>query len=160
LISRDGEIKLIDFTISTKIKTGWSRLFAKAAQVQGTRSYMSPEQIRNQALDPRADVYALGCVFFELVTGKLPFTASSPNELLSKHLSAPIPSALVTNDNVSPEFNNLIKAMMAKDVKDRLQMWDVLKQVRAIKIFKKPPRIPEVSFYDDFIGGGRIEARS
>ena len=160
LISRDGEIKLIYFTISTKIKTGWSRLFAKAAQVQGTRSYMSPEQIRNQALDPRADVYALGCVFFELVTGKLPFTASSPNELLSKHLSAPIPSALVTNDNVSPEFNNLIKAMMAKDVKDRLQMWDVLKQVRAIKIFKKPPRIPEVSFYDDFIGGGRIEARS
>jgi serine/threonine protein kinase len=160
LISREGEIKLIDFTISTKIKTGWSRLFAKAAQVQGTRSYMSPEQIRNQALDPRADVYSLGCVFFELVTGKLPFTASSPNELLSKHLSAPIPSALVTNDNVSPEFNNLIKAMMAKDVKDRLQMWDVLKQVRAIKIFKKPPRIPEVSFYDDFIGGGRIEARS
>ena len=160
LISREGEIKLIDFTISTKVKTGWSRLFAKAAQVQGTRSYMSPEQIRNQALDPRADVYSLGCVFFELVTGKLPFTASSPNELLSKHLSAPIPSALVTNDNVSPEFNNLIKAMMAKDVKDRLQMWDVLKQVRAIKIFKKPPRIPEVSFYDDFIGGGRIEARS
>jgi eukaryotic-like serine/threonine-protein kinase len=160
LISRDGEIKLIDFTISIKVKTGWSKLFSKAAQVQGTRSYMSPEQIRNQSLDPRSDVYSLGCVFYELVTGKLPFTASSPNELLSKHLSAQVPSALVANENVSNEFNALIKAMMAKEVKDRLEMWDVLKQVRSIKIFKKPPRIPETSFYDDFEGGGRIEARS
>lgn len=160
LVSRDGEIKLIDFTISTKIATGWKKLFNRGVTVQGTRSYMSPEQIRNQALDPRSDVYSLGCVFYELVTGKLPFTASNPNELLSKHLSSPIPSALVNNDKVSPEFNALIKAMLAKDVKDRLQMWDVLKTVRATKIFAKPPRIPETSFYDDFVGGGRIEAKS
>ena len=97
-------------------------------------------------------------MFYELVTGKLPFTASSPNELLSKHLSAPVPSALVTNDNVSPEFNNLIKAMMAKEVKDRIQLWDVLKQIRGSKIFKKPPRIPPTNPFDDFQGGGRIEA--
>jgi serine/threonine protein kinase len=160
LISREGEIKLIDFTISTKVKSGFSRLFSKAATAQGTRSYMSPEQIRKQSLDAKADVYSLGCVFFEMVTGKLPFTASSPDELLSKHLSSPIPSALVTNDNVSQEFNGLIKAMMAKDVKTRIEMWDVLKQVRSIKIFKKPPRIPETNFYDEFVGGGRIEARS
>ncbi len=160
LISREGEIRLIDFTISTKVASGLMKLFNRGAKVQGTRSYMSPEQIRNQSLDARADVYSLGCVFYELVTGKLPFTASSPNELLSKHLSAQVPSALVTNDNVSNEFNGLIKAMMAKDVKDRIQMWDVLKQVRSIKIFKKPPRIPDVSFYDDFEGGGRLEART
>jgi serine/threonine protein kinase len=160
LISRDCEIKLIDFTISIKMKTGWSKLFSKAAQVQGTRSYMSPEQIRNQNLEARSDVYSLGCVFYELVTGKLPFTASSPNELLSKHLSAQVPSALVSNDNVSDEFNALIKDMMVKDVKARKEMWDVLKKVRTMKIFKKPPRIPDSSFYDDFEGGGRIEARS
>lgn len=160
LISREGDIKLIDFTISSKATSGLRKFFNMGTKVQGTRSYMSPEQIRNQSLDARADVYSLGCVFFELVTGKLPFTASSPNELLSKHLSTQVPSALVTNDNVSVEFNALIKSMMAKEVKDRIQMWDVLKQVRSIKIFKKPPRIPDSSFYDDFEGGGRIEARS
>lgn len=157
LISRDAEIKLIDFTISTKIKTGLSKLFSRQASVQGTRSYMSPEQIRNQALDARSDVYSLGCVFYEMVTGKLPFTASNPNELLSKHLSAAIPSAMVTNDNVSNEFNNLIRSMLNKEVKERIQMWDVFKQLNSFKIFKKPPRIPEKSFYDDFVGGGRIE---
>jgi serine/threonine protein kinase len=160
LVSREGEIKLIDFTIAIKATSGLRKFFNRGSKVQGTRSYMSPEQIRNQSLDSRADVYSLGCVFYELVTGKLPFTASSPNELLSRHLSTPVPSALVVNDNVSVEFNALIKSMMAKDVKDRIQMWDVLKQVRSIKIFKKPPRIPETSFYDDFEGGGRIEART
>ncbi len=160
LVSRDGEIRLIDFTISIKATSGIMKFFNKGSKVQGTRSYMSPEQIRNQSLDARADVYSLGCVFFELVTGKLPFTASSPNELLSKHLSAQVPSALVTNENVSEEFNTLIKKMMAKDVKDRIPMWDVLKQVRTMKIFKKPPRIPPTSFYDDFEGGGRIEPRA
>ncbi len=68
LISRDGEIKLIDFTISTKVASGLRKLFNRGTKIQGTRSYMSPEQIRNQALDPRADVYSLGCVFYELVT--------------------------------------------------------------------------------------------
>ncbi len=160
LVSRDGEVKLIDFTIAIKATSGLRKLFNMGAKVQGTRSYMSPEQIRNQSLDARADVYSLGCVFYELVTGKLPFTASSPNELLSRHLSTPIPSALVNNENVSVEFNALIKEMMAKDVKDRCDMYKVLKQLRSIKIFKKPPRIPDVSFYDDFVGGGRIEARS
>lgn len=158
LISREPEIKLIDFTIASKIRTGLGKLFSMGSKVQGTRSYMSPEQIRGQSLDPRSDVYSLGCVFYELVTGKLPFTASSPNELLSKHLSASIPSALVANENVSPEFNQLIRGMMAKEIKDRIEMWDVLKQVRSIKIFKKPPRIPESNIFDDFQGGGRIEA--
>jgi len=159
LLGRDWDLKLIDFTIATKIRKGLGKLFGSST-VQGTRSYMSPEQIRGQPLEPKSDVYSLGCVFYEMVTGKLPFTASSPNELLSKHLSGQIPSALVTNDNVSAEFNQLIKAMLAKDVKQRIEMWDVLKQVRSTKIYKKPPRIPEISVFDDFQGGGRMDART
>jgi len=159
LLGRDWVVKLIDFTIATKIRKGLGKLFG-GSTVQGTRSYMSPEQIRGQALDPKSDVYSLGCVFYEMVTGKLPFTASTPNELLSKHLSGSIPSALVVNENVSAEFNQLIKSMLAKDVKERIEMWDVLKQVRSIKIFKKPPRIPDISVFDDFQGGGRMDVRT
>ena len=54
--------------------------------VQGTYSYMAPEQIRGQAVDERADIYSFGCMVYELITGKLPFTATSPAELLNKHL--------------------------------------------------------------------------
>jgi serine/threonine protein kinase len=159
LLSRQWEVKLIDFTIAKKVVTGLGRLFAGKNKVEGTRSYMSPEQIRGQQLDPRSDIYSMGCMIYELVSGRAPFTGNTPNELLSKHLSAAVPSLLVGNENVSIEFNNLVKKMLSKKPEDRQQsMWDVLKQIRATPIFKKPPRIPETSVFDDFQGGGRIEA--
>jgi serine/threonine protein kinase len=158
LVSREGETKVIDFTISRKIKKGISKLLSRRTRViQGTRSYMAPEQIRGQVLDARADIYSLGCVFFECVTGKVPYTGENPSDLLQKHLSASIPSPLVANENVSSDFSNLIKAMMAKSPKDRPDsMWELLKTLRAIRIFKKQPRIPENSIFDDFPTAGRM----
>lgn len=160
LVSREGEVKLIDFTISQKVKTGLAKFFGgRTRSVQGTRSYMSPEQIRGKPLDARSDIYSFGCVLFELVTGKLPYTGSSPNELLNKHISAPIPSPLVANDNVSAEFAALIRKMMAKKPEERQQtMWDLLKTLRVTKIFKKPPRIPEKSIFDDLPSAGRVHS--
>ncbi len=151
LVNRDGEVKLINFTISQKMKTGISRLFSgKAKNVQGTMSYMSPEQIKGGNIDERSDVYSFGCTLFELVTGKPPYTGSSPNDLLNKHISAPIPSPLVLNENVSNDFTNLLKTMMAKKPEDRFPtMWEVLKQVRVVRIFKKPPRIPATTIFGD-----------
>ena len=149
LINKDGDVRLVDFAISQKMKTGLAKLFSgKVKNVQGTLSYMSPEQIRGQTLDQRADIYSFGCTLFEMVTGKPPYTGSSPNELLNKHLSAAIPSPLVANDNVTTEFTNLMRWMMAKKPEDRPpSMWEVLKQVRAVRIFKKPPRIPATSIF-------------
>jgi eukaryotic-like serine/threonine-protein kinase len=158
LVSRDGEVKLIDFTISQKIKTGLAKLFGGGSKaISGTRSYMSPEQIRGKRLDQRSDIYSFGCVMFELVTGKLPYTGSSPNELLNKHISAAIPSPLVANDNVTVEYAALVRKMMAKNPDDRpTSMWDLLKTLRVTKIFKTPPRIPDKSIFDDFPTSGRI----
>lgn len=158
LVSREGEAKVIDFTISRKIRKGLGKIFGgKSKVIQGTRSYMAPEQIRGQILDARTDIYSLGCVFFESVTGKLPYTGESPNELLQKHISAPIPSPLVANENVTPEFSGLIKAMMSKKPDERPEtMWELLKTLRAMKIFKSQPRIPEHSIFDDFPSAGRI----
>ncbi len=158
LVSREGEVKLIDFTISQKIRKGIAKLWGgKTKHIQGTRSYMSPEQIRGKRLDPRSDIYSFGCVLFEMVTGKLPYTGESPNDLLNKHISAPIPSPLVANDNVTPEFAAIIRNMMAKRPEERPEsMWELLKTLRVTKIFKKPPRIPETSIFDDFPTSGRI----
>ena len=158
LLGRDFEVKLIDFTISRKMKTGLGKFFGSKNKKEGTRSYMSPEQIRGHNLDERSDIYSMGCMIYELCAGKAPYTGNTPNELLSKHLSASPPSALVVNDNITPEFNSLIKQLIAKRQEDRPQnMWDVLKLIRATPIFKKPPRIPDVSIFDDFPTGGRME---
>ena len=159
LVSRTGEVRLIDFTITQKATSGFSKLFRFGSrEVSGTRSYMSPEQIRGQPLDARSDIYSLGCVFYELVTGKPPYTGESPNDLLNKHVSASIPSPLVVNDNITAEYAALLRKMMAKLPSQRHEsMWDVLKKVRATKIFKKPPRVPDRLVFDDFPMAGRME---
>jgi eukaryotic-like serine/threonine-protein kinase len=150
LVNRDGDVKIIDLSLAQKVKTGLAKLFGgKPKAVAGTLSYMSPEQIRAGALDPRADVYSFGCVLFELVAGKPPYTGDSPNDLLNKHISAPIPSPVVLNDNVTQDFANVLKVMMAKKPDQRYaDVWEAFKVLKVTKIFKKPPRIPEVSIFD------------
>lgn len=143
LVSDEGKVKLIDFAISQRMKSGLAAMFSFGTKVQGTRSYMSPEQIRGKNVDARSDVYSYGCVLFELLAGKAPFTGTTADELLSKHLSAPIPSVQVHNDNVTPAFANLLREMMAKKPADRpTTMWDFLKDFRAMRVFKIVPKLP------------------
>jgi len=151
LVSKTGETKLIDFTIAEKKKSGMGKLFHRASKtVQGTRSYMSPEQIQGKVCDERSDIYSFGCVLFEAVTAKPPYTGQTPNDLLTKHLNASIPSPVVYNDNVTPEFALMVKKMMAKKPEHRpLSMWEVLKEYRTVQVFKKRPKAPEVSVFDD-----------
>ncbi len=70
LVTEDGDVKLIDFALAQRIRTGLSRLFGGRTKVQGTRSYMAPEQIRGKALDGRTDMYSFGCMLYELLSGK------------------------------------------------------------------------------------------
>ncbi|QDT08888.1 serine/threonine-protein kinase [Planctomycetes bacterium K23_9] len=163
LVSRDGTVKLIDFTISEKKKTGLSKIFYSSKVARGTRSYMAPEQIRRKVCDERTDIYAFGCVLYELCTGKPPYTGDTPNDLLNRHLSSSIPSPIAQNPNVTKDFANLVKSMMAKKPEDRLQlpgqqnkivptMWEFLKVFRTIEIFNKRPRKPEISVFDHNVG--------
>ncbi len=156
LVNREGDIRLIDLSLAQKVKTGLAKLFGgKPKAVAGTLSYMSPEQIKGAALDQRADVYSFGCVLFELVAGKPPYTGDSPNDLLNKHISAPIPSPVVLNDNVTQEFANVLKVMMAKKADQRYpDVWEAFKVLKGTKIFKKPPRIPDVSVFDSVSAAG------
>ena len=110
--------------------------------VQGTRSYMSPEQIRNENLDGRADVYSFGAMAYELVTGRPPYRASSPQELLNKQLYEKPVSPRVHNQDVTEEFAELVLKMIAKKREDRPNNFhEVLMELRKIKIWKvEPPK--------------------
>lgn len=153
LVSRDGDVKLIDFTIAEKKKSGLGKLFHSVKVAKGTRSYMAPEQIRKKVCDERTDIYAFGCVLYELCTGKPPYTGDTPNDLLSKHLTASIPSPIVHNDNVTREFADIIRGMMSKSPDGRPStMWEFLKLFRNTQVFKKRPRKPEISVFDNMPG--------
>lgn len=153
LVARDGTTKLIDFTIAQRKKRGLGRLFYSAKVAQGTRSYMAPEQIRRKVCDERTDIYAFGCVMYELVTSKPPYTGDTPNDLLNKHLTASIPSPIVHNDNVTKDFAELTRKMMAKKPEARPDsMLEVLQAFRRIQIFNRRPTEPEISVFDDMPG--------
>lgn len=143
LVSDEGEVKLIDFSLSSKPAGFMAKVFGgRSRVVQGTRSYMAPEQIRGKALDERADIYSYGCTIYELFHGKPPFTGATANDLLQKHLRTPAPNILASNRNVTPEFADLLQRCMAKKPDARPQSMDeLLKELRSIKVYK-----PEYEF--------------
>jgi serine/threonine protein kinase len=101
---------------------------------------MSPEQIRGLPLDERADVYSFGCMLHELLSGKLPFTGTSTNDLLMKHLKAAPPPLQAGNRNVTDAFAGLVKKMLAKQAKSRPRnMAEFLNHYKSIPLFKEPP---------------------
>ena len=96
---------------------------------------MSPEQIRGQPVDVRADVYSFGITVYEIVAGRLPFVGRSADELLRKHLFE-LPPQIEPNRKVTPDFEKLLQKMLAKKEKDRLQsMSDFLTEFRNTRIF-------------------------
>jgi len=124
-------------------KSFFQKLFFKKEKAQGTRSYMSPEQIRGQILDGRADIYSFGCTCFELVTNKLPFVGDSSQALLQKHILEKPASPHILNPNVTKEFGELILRMMAKKPQDRPKNFhEVLFALKALKVFKDQAATP------------------
>ena len=89
----------------------------------GTPEYMSPEQARGEEVDGRSDLYAVGVILYQLVTGELPFTASSPVGILSKHLAEPPlrPTLRAPGLAIPPPFERVILRALAKDADDRPQ---------------------------------------
>ena len=141
LLTGGGDIKLIDFALAQRIRRGLMRLLpSRAGKIQGTRSYMSPEQIRGGRLDHRADIYSFGCMLYELLSGRPPFTGNSTNELLTKHLKAAPPSLQGANRLVSDPFAHMVKKMMSKEPKKRPNsMNEFLDQFRCLAVFKDEP---------------------
>lgn len=143
LASPDGEVKLIDFSIAERSKKGLTRLLSGRSKIQGTLSYMSPEQIRGESLDCRSDIYSFGCTLYEVVAEKVPYTGTSADELLTKHLRAPVPALLSANGAVTAEFSELVGRMMGKDPKERpATMEEFLEEFEKIRVFRVRPKPP------------------
>src|SRR5205823_3415522 len=144
LVNSLGDTKIIDFAIAKRIqKPGGflSRLFKKKGRVQGTPSFMSPEQIKNEHVDGRADVYSYGCTLYELTTGRPPFRGTSQGDLLTRHLVEKPAPLIAHNPDVTDEFSNFVLRLIAKKREDRpASFHEVLIQLRKVpQIFRSVP---------------------
>lgn len=138
LINDEGKIKLIDFSIAQQPKSAFAAMFSFFGnKIAGTRSYMSPEQIRNKNLTPKSDIYSFGCMVFELLTNKMPFTGSSSDDLLYKHLNQTPPVASNYNREVTEEMSDFLQILMHKNPDMRPEsMWAVRKTFEKIPPYR------------------------
>jgi tetratricopeptide (TPR) repeat protein len=121
MIDRDGNAFVTDFGIARMVAGGdvGAQLTATGVVV-GTPNYMSPEQAKGESdIDHRADIYALGAVLFEMLTGQLPYTSETPMKVLLMHMMEPIPRATERNLDLPPAVDEVIARAMAKDRADR-----------------------------------------
>jgi tetratricopeptide (TPR) repeat protein/tRNA A-37 threonylcarbamoyl transferase component Bud32 len=111
---------LSDFGIARRLhdEAGSPSRFTSTGMILGTLSYMSPEQIGGDDYDGRADLYSLGCVLYEMLSGAPPFVASSPMAVLAKHLSEP-PMPIRDRVEMPDSLAELVMQLLAKDPRDR-----------------------------------------
>jgi eukaryotic-like serine/threonine-protein kinase len=120
MLNRQGEIKVMDFGIARAIADTQATM-TQTAQVIGTAQYLSPEQARGERVDSRSDLYSVGCLLYELLTGRPPFTGDSPVSIAYQHVREnPIPPSRV--DPELPRWADpIVLRAMEKDPADRYQ---------------------------------------
>ncbi len=118
MVTPDGSVKVLDFGIARAVDSG---TLTQTATVLGTSAYMSPEQALGQPADARSDIYSLGCVLYEMLTGEPPFIADVAAAVLHQHVRVPPKPARERNSAIPPALDALVMQMLAKAPGDRPQ---------------------------------------
>jgi len=130
----DGSLALIDFG-TAKYAAGHARTLTAAGSVVGTPNYMSPEQCSGLPLTPASDLYAVGVLLYEMLTGQVPYEAAMPLAVLYKHQYAPLPKLPEAHADLQP----LLDQLMAKRPEDRFQRArELLKDPRLAAAARQP----------------------
>jgi eukaryotic-like serine/threonine-protein kinase len=145
-IRSDGSPILVDLGLAARFsgESGREALDPYVGPI-GTLHYMAPEQIRGEFVDARADLYALGCILYECVTGEPPFFGLPPPAVLTAHLEQRPTSVASLGDDVSPRIDRLITRLLEKDPHRRLGYADDVARILAEEeeVSPSPPRAPK-----------------
>jgi eukaryotic-like serine/threonine-protein kinase len=116
LVDAHDRVKVTDFGIA---RAAGDSTITQTGTILGTAFYLSPEQASGDNLGPHSDVYSLGVVLYEMLTGAVPFTADSPVSVAMKHLNEEVPSPSWLKPGIASDVDELVRAATAKDPKDR-----------------------------------------
>ncbi len=130
LLDEDGNGYVADFGLAKDLDNG-AAAYTQEGDVIGTPDYLSPEQVRGEPVTPKSDIYSLGLVLYEMLTGSHPFPDSTPVERMFKQLNEPIPKIASLDQNVADSINEVIQKATAKNPDQRYK--DVLAMAAAFR---------------------------
>jgi hypothetical protein len=119
LLDTDGRAKVTDFGIARSLEGDGG--LTLAGRVLGTTDYVSPEQALGQEVTPQSDIYSLGIVLYEMLTGDVPFRADAPVAVAMKHVREPLPDVQLARPEVSANTASIVDAATAKETRNRYQ---------------------------------------
>jgi serine/threonine protein kinase len=119
MLTPGGIVKVLDFGVAALLGSGTNPHLTQEGMTVGTPDYMSPEQCLANTVGPAADIYALACVLYELLTGRTPFTATNDRSRLWHHVHTQAPSVRSRRPDVPPDFERLLVAMLSKESERR-----------------------------------------
>jgi tetratricopeptide (TPR) repeat protein len=119
MLTPEGGIFLTDFGLARMAQSGESTL--SQDMMIGTPQYMSPEQAKGEEVDERTDIYSLGVVLFEMLTGRVPFSADTPYAVVHDHIYTPLPLPTTIKPDISPALERVLLKALAKEKDDRYQ---------------------------------------
>jgi eukaryotic-like serine/threonine-protein kinase len=120
MLTRGGEVKVMDFGIARALADAGQTMTQQSA-VLGTAHYLSPEQARGEVVDSRSDLYSTGCLLYELLTGRPPFTGESPVSIAYQHVSEQAVPPSQLDPAVTPAIDAIVLKALAKAPGDRYQ---------------------------------------
>ncbi|MER5431085.1 protein kinase [Streptomyces sp. NPDC002588] len=121
IITHNGAVKVMDFGIARALH-GASTTMTQTGMVMGTPQYLSPEQALGKAVDHRSDLYATGCLLYELLALRPPFTGETPLSVVYQHVQdIPVPPSQTSGGECPPELDGLVMRSLAKEPDDRFQ---------------------------------------
>ena len=120
MITDSGDIKVMDFGIARALADSGATL-TSTWNIVGTAQYLSPEQATGGQADARSDLYSVGCLFYELVSGKPPFSGETPVAIAYQHVSTPLTPVTEIEPSLDPALDNFFSVALAKDPADRYQ---------------------------------------
>jgi serine/threonine-protein kinase len=120
MITDKGEVKVMDFGIA-RVTDDPSATMTGTWNVVGTAQYLSPEQATGEVADARSDIYSVGCLLFEMLTGRTPFIGETPVAIAYQHVSTNPPSVLEFNEELDENLDAILQVALQKDPKNRYQ---------------------------------------
>jgi class 3 adenylate cyclase len=146
MIDREGNAFVADFGIArpfvvAKAETGQD--LTQSGSLIGTPDYMAPEQAMGKGVDHRADIYSLGVILFEMLTGQLPYQSDSPMGVAIQHIEEPVPSACTLNASLPNVTDEVLQRALAKDPTDRYQTISELTEAIIAALGKKVTTTPK-----------------